>query len=133
MLSSTGIELLKKNTFKNWCISIICSCIAVADFINMYNTKKKTKNICFINNQGTDIGECFGGVDKELQFLLSKARIVEDLLFAFISKVKKNRSTAVESHGPENQSAGQKKHTEKFFLEIWLYLLLLLFWNDEIK
>lgn len=58
----------------------------------MYNTKKKTKNICFINNQGTDIGECgecFGGVEKELQSLLSKARIVEDLLFAFISKVKK--------------------------------------------
>lgn len=51
MLSSTGIELLKKNTFKNWCISIICSCIAVADFINMYNTKKKKIVLLTIRGQ----------------------------------------------------------------------------------
>lgn len=122
---------IKKNTLKNWCVSIICSCSTVADFINMYYNNKNT----FINNQGTDIGECCGGVGKELQSLLSKAQIVEVLLFAFTSKVKtkQNRTTAVESHGPENQNTGQKKHTEKSSLEIWLYLLLQLFWNDEIK
>lgn len=75
---------IKKNTLKNWCVSIICSCSTVADFINMYYNNKNT----FINNQGTDIGECCGGVGKELQSLLSKAQIVEVLLFAFTSKVK---------------------------------------------